>query len=139
MPSGIVKAVVVVDDLDAVLAVLAVVGAEPVHRFETTGAQSAVGLGWPEEHGATRGAVVGSRQGMLELVEIPPALRDTVRPGVANLSFATRDVEGAVAAFRAQDLAVRGPFDFDNIGGGTSTFAHVVAGGVPFEVIRYGT
>ena len=33
---------------------------------------------------------------------------------------------------------MRGPFDFDNIGGGTSTFAHVVAGGVPFEVIRYG-
>ena len=74
----------------------------------------------------------------LELVEIPTALRDTVRPGVANLSFATRDVEGALAAFADQGLAVRGPFDFDNIGGGTSTFAHVVAGGVPFEVIRYG-
>jgi hypothetical protein len=138
MPSGIVKAVVLVDDLDAVLAVMGVVGAEPVARFESTGAQSAVGLGWPEEHGATRGAVVGSRQGMLELVEIPPALRESVRPGVANFSFATRDVEGAVATFREQGLDVRGPFDFDNIGGGTSTFAHIVAGGVPFEVIRYG-
>jgi len=138
MPSGIVKAVVLVDDLDAVLAVLGIVGAEPVHRFESTGAQSAVGLGWPEEHGATRGAVVGSRQGMLELVEIPVALRDTVRPGVANLSYATRDVEGAAASLRELGLAVRGPFDFDNIGGGTSTFAHVEAGGVPFEVIRYG-
>jgi hypothetical protein len=115
-----------------------VVGAEPVARFESTGAQSAVGLGWPEEQGATRGAVVGSRQGMLELVEIPPALRGSVRPGVANLSFATRDVEGAVDAFGALGLVVRGPFDFDNIGGGTSTFAHLEAGGVPFEVIRYG-
>jgi hypothetical protein len=138
MPSGIVKAVVLVDDLDAVLAVLGIVGAEPVQHFESTGAQSAVGLGWPEEHGATRGAVVGSRQGMLELVEIPAALRDTVRPGVANLSYATRDVEGAVVSFRALGLDVRGPFDFANIGGGTSTFAHVAAGGVPFEVIRYG-
>jgi hypothetical protein len=138
MPSGIVKAVVLVDNLDAVLAVMAVVGAEPVARFESTGAQSSVGLGWPEDRGATRGAVVGSRQGMLELVEIPEALRDSVRPGVANLSFATRDVEGVVASLCDQGLEVRGPVDFDNIGGGTSTFAHVVAGGVPFEVIRYG-
>ena len=91
MPKGIVKAVVLVDDLDAVVRLLGEVAkVEPVVPYESTGEQAAIGLGWPADRGATRGAIVGTPPGMLELVEIPPALRDEVRPGVALLSIGAR-------------------------------------------------
>ena len=139
MPTGIVKAVVLVDDLDAVLALLAdVVGATPVVPFASTGEQAAIGLGWPVEQGATRGAVVGSRQGILELVEIPATLQGTVVPGVAGLSYGTRDVEGGAARARNAGFAVDGPHDIVGIDGAVSTLARVEAGGVVFELIRFG-
>ena len=53
MPSGAVKAVVLVSDLDEVLGFLELAGVAPVERFESTGEQAAIGLGWPVEHGAT--------------------------------------------------------------------------------------
>lgn len=140
MPTGIVKAVVLVDDLDAVLALMTdVVGATPVLPFESTGEQAAIGLGWPVESGATRGAIVGSRQGILELVEIPPALRDSVRPGVATLSYGTRDVEGGAARARDAGYTVDGPHDIVGVDGAVSTLARMEAGGVGFELIRFGT
>lgn len=129
-----------VDDLDAVLALMGdVVGATPVVPFESTGEQAALGLGWPAEHGATRGAIVGSRQGILELVEIPPALRESVRPGVAALSYGTRDVEGAAARAIDAGHAVDGPHDIVGVDGSVSTLARLEAGGVVFELICFGT
>ncbi len=140
MPKGIAKAVVLVDDLDAVLHVLVdVVDAGPVVRFESTGEMAEIGLGWPREHGATRGAVVGRPPGMLEIVEIPTALRATVAPGVAMLSFGVADVEARVDRARAAHLAVDGPRDIVGVDGATSTLAQVEAGGVHFEVIRFGS
>lgn len=139
MPTGIVKAVVLVDDLDAVLALMGdVIGVDPVVPFESTGAQAAIGLGWPVEHGATRGAIVGSRQGILELVEIPVALRTSVRPGVAILSYGTPDVEGGAARAHDAGYAVDGPHDIVGVDGAVSTLARVEAGGVVFELIRFG-
>ena len=138
MPSGAVKAVVLVSDLDEVLGFLELAGVAPVERFASTGEQAAIGLGWPVEHGATRGAVVGARQGILELVEIPPALRDSVAPGVAALSFGVRDVEGLTAAAGGAGLAVDGPHDITGVDGGVSTLTRVFVGGMTFELIRFG-
>jgi hypothetical protein len=138
VPKGIVKAVVLVDDLDAVLRLLDDrLGVEPVVPYESTGEQAAIGLGWPADQGATRGAIVGQPPGMLELVEIPPALRGNVEPGVALLSFGSRDVEGGAASARADGLDVLGPRDIVGVDGTTSTLARIVAGGVAFELIRY--
>ncbi|HZP30719.1 MAG TPA: hypothetical protein VFC99_17355 [Acidimicrobiia bacterium] len=140
MPKGIVKAVVLVDDLDAVVRLLGgVVGAEPVESYESTGEQAAVGLGWPADRGATRGAIVGRPPGMLELVEIPPGLRGEVEPGVALLSYGSRDVEGRSSEARAAGFAVHGPRDIVGVDGTTSTLARIDAGGVSFELIRYST
>ena len=140
MPSGIVKAVVLVDDLDATLRFLDVVaGATPVQRFESTGEMAAAGLGWPAAQGATRGAIVGQRQGLLEIVEIPAGLRDSVRPGVAGLSFANRDVESQAKAAREAGFCVEGPYDIVGVDKTVSTIARIEAGGVPFELIRFGS
>jgi hypothetical protein len=76
---------------------------------------------------------------MLELVEIPAALRDDVRPGVALLSIGARDVEGGAARARADGFDVNGPRDIVGVDGTTSTFAQIAAGGVAFELIRYST
>ena len=138
MPKGIVKAVVLVDDLDAVLRLLGeIIGVEPVVPYESTGEQAAIGLGWPADRGATRGAIVGQPPGMLELVEIPAALRGEVRPCVALLSIGARDVEGGALRARDAGLAVDGPRDIVGVDGTTSTLAQIVAGGVSFELIRY--
>jgi hypothetical protein len=140
MPKGIVKAVVLVDDLDAVLHLLGDIAAvTPVVPYESTGEQAAIGLGWPADRGATRGAIVGSPPGMLELVEIPAALRGDVRPGVALLSIGARDVEGGAARARAEGFEVSGPRDIVGVDGTTSTLAQITAGGVGFELIRYST
>jgi hypothetical protein len=140
MPKGIVKAVVLVDDLDAALRLLGdVAGVEPVVPYESTGEQAAIGLGWPADRGATRGAIVGRPPGMLELVEIPAALRGDIRPGVALLSIGARDVEGGAARARDLGFAVDGPRDIVGVDGTTSTLAQIDAGGVSFELIRYST
>ena len=140
MPKGIVKAVVLVDDLDAVVRLLGEVAkVEPVVPYESTGEQAAIGLGWPADRGATRGAIVGTPPGMLELVEIPPALRDEVRPGVAILSIGARDVEGGATRARAGGFDVDGPRDLVGVDGTTSTLAQIEVGGVCFELIRYST
>ena len=91
----------------------------------STGEQAAIGLGWPVDAGATRGAIVGARQGILELVEIPSALRDSVTPGVAALSFGVRDVEGLTATAGAAGLAVDGPHDITGVDGAVSTLTRV--------------
>ena len=73
MPSGAVKAVVLVSDLDEVLGFLELAGVAPVERFASTGEQAAIGLGWPvDRRRDTRRDRRRARQGILELVEIPP-------------------------------------------------------------------
>ena len=139
MPSGAVKAVVLVHDLDDVLGFLELAGVAPIERFSSTGEMAAIGLGWPADKGETRGAVVGARQGILELVEIPAALRDSVEPGVAALSFGVRDVEGLTQAAGDAGFAVDGPHDITGVDGGVSTLTRVVVGGMTFELIRFGS
>ena len=138
MPKGIVKAVVLVDDLDAAVQFLSgTARLGPVVPYESTGEQAAIGLGWPADRGATRGALVGQPPGMLELVEIPLALRRDVQPGVALLSIGSRGVEDGAEQARAAGLTVHGPRDIVGVDGTTSTLATIEAGGVAFELIRY--
>ncbi len=103
--------------------------------FESSAEQASAGLGWPPG----KGAIVGSRQGLLELVEIPEALRGELQPGVAGLSFGSRDVASGVAAARKAGFDVEDPFRIVGVDGGTSTIARVPVGGVPFELINFGT
>jgi catechol 2,3-dioxygenase-like lactoylglutathione lyase family enzyme len=140
MPSGIVKAIVLVDDLDATVRFLTeIVGVTPVTFFESTAEQASAGLGWPQGKGATQGAIVGSRQGLLELVEIPEALRGDLQPGVAGLSFGSRDVAAGAAAAREAGFDAEDPFQIIGVDGGLSTISRVAVGGVPFELINFGT
>ena len=83
MPKGIVKAVVLVDDLDAVLHLLGdIAGVTPVVPYESTGEQAAIGLGWPADRGTNRSRDRRqSAPGMLELVEIPAAAATTFALG----------------------------------------------------------
>ena len=129
MPKGIVKAVVLVDDLDAVLQLLVdVVDAGPVVAFESSGEMAEIGLGWPAEHRARRGAIVGRPPGMLEIVEIRPRLRSTVEPGVAMLSFGVADVAQRAEHASGDGFTVRGPRDIVGVDGATSTLAQFAAG-----------
>ena len=139
MPSGIVKAIVLVADLDATLNFVEnIAKVKPVIRFDAPAEQTTSGLGWPAGKGATRGAIVGARAGILEFVEIPEALRGQLKPGVAGLSFGTRDVEAGVDASRAAGLSPGEAFQIVGVDGAESTIARIDVGGVPFELINFG-
>jgi hypothetical protein len=75
---------------------------------------------------------------MLELVEIPRALRGVVAPGVTLLAVANRDATAAAGAARAAGFEVRGPFTVTSAGERGATIVEVAAGGVPFELIQFG-
>jgi catechol 2,3-dioxygenase-like lactoylglutathione lyase family enzyme len=140
VPSGAAKIVILVEDLEATLALLHdVMGLGPVVRFEADGAQAGPGLGWAADVGVVRGAILGSVPGMLELVEIPAQLRGQVAPGVTVVSFAARDVEGRAAAAEAAGFEVRGPLPLPGVDGSLSTVAQVAVPGTTFELIRFGS
>ncbi len=75
---------------------------------------------------------------MLELVEIPAALRGIVRAGVAGLSFACRDVRPRAEAAVQAGFEVGGPHDIVAVDDTVSTLARIAVGGVPFELISFG-
>jgi len=139
MPRALSHVVVLTDDLDATLRFLAdVANVAPIR--EVTGAPEEYSLvfGWPVEQAASRGAFVGEGPGMVEVVEIPSALRGTVAPGARLLAVANRDV--AVASRVATDAGfeVRGPLSVASAGEHGATIAEVTAGGIPFELIQFG-
>lgn len=139
MPSGAAKIIVLVEDLDATVALLhEAMGLGPVTPFEADGAQAGPGLGWPAEVGTVRGAILGSVPGMLELVEIPSALQGTVAPGATVVSLAVRDVEARAAAMAGEGIEVRGPHPLPGVDGSVSTVAQVALPGTTFELIRFG-
>jgi hypothetical protein len=53
VPSGAVKAVVLVTDLDEVIGFLELAGVAPIARFHSTGEMAAVGLGWPDDRASS--------------------------------------------------------------------------------------
>jgi hypothetical protein len=139
MASEMVKVLVLVDDLDAALAFVDALGAGPVVQISPTAAQTAQGLGWPEDHEGTRGAFVGTGPGLLEIVEIPPSLRGIVVPGVGKVTFSTEDPEGVAHDLRGSGFPVRGPSSFFEPGGGSYSTVRAALGGIVFEAVHHPT
>jgi|tagenome__1003787_1003787.scaffolds.fasta_scaffold20458148_2 hypothetical protein len=140
MPRALSHAVVLTDDLDATLRFLGEIArlAPVTEASEGAPADYSLVFGWPLEQAATRSAFVGEGAGMLEVVEIPTPLRDTVAPGVRLLAVANRDVAATADAAQAAGFDVRGPLTVTSAGERGATIAEVVAGGIPFELIQFG-
>ena len=139
MPARLSHVVVLTDDLDAVLRFMTdVAKLRPIARYETQPADVEALFGWPLEHGRARGAFVGEGPGSVDVLEIPEALRDTVRPGVRLLAVANRDAEAARDTATAAGFPARGPFTATTATGGTMATTEVIAGGVPFELVQFG-
>jgi catechol 2,3-dioxygenase-like lactoylglutathione lyase family enzyme len=140
MPRALSHVVVLTDDLDGTVRFLTeVANVAPVSPI-TEGAPEdyALVFGWALEQAATRSTFVGEGPGMLEVVEIPAALRGTVTPGARLLAVANRDAASAAEAARTAGFDVRGPVTVTSAGEHGATIAEVVAGGVPFELIQFG-
>ena len=140
MPRALSHAVVLTDNLDATLQFLGEIAKVSPVSPVSEGAPEDYSLvfGWPIEQAATRSAFVGEGAGMLEVVEIPVALRGSVTPGVRLLAIANRDAAATAEVARAAGFEVRGPLAVTSAGERGATIAEVVAGGVPFELIQFG-
>jgi hypothetical protein len=128
------------DDLDATLRFLAdVARVSPITPVSEGAPEDyALVFGWPLEDAATRSAFAGEGAGMLEVVEIPAALRGTVTPGVRLLAIANREVASTADHARTTGYDVRGPLFVTSAGEHGATIAEVTAGGVAFELIQFG-
>jgi catechol 2,3-dioxygenase-like lactoylglutathione lyase family enzyme len=139
MPTALSHVVVLTDDLDAILRFLTEVAKlRPVAHYETVAEDVEALFGWPIEHGVAKGAFVGEGPGAVDVLEIPTALRDSVRPGVRLLAVANRDAEGARDAATAVGFLARGPFTTTTATGGTMATTEIIAGGVAFELVQFG-
>ena len=138
MPSRLFHVVLLTDEIDEVARFLTeVVGLTDPRWFPNDAEQSSRVFGWPVVEAPGRRVVIGQPPGMVELVEIPEALRGEVRPGVAFLAFATPDVEGYAerAALAGFDV---GTVDTVAGAGEPSTLVPVTVGGLPWEFMRFG-
>ncbi len=139
MPKSLSHVVMFTDDLDGVIAFLTETArVSPVSYYETEPDDIAALFGWPVEHGRVRGAFVGEGAGSLDLLEIPSALRDSVKPGVRLLAIVNRDATAAGAAARERGLAVRGPFNTTATTGAPMSLVEIAAGGLSFELVQFG-
>ena len=131
--------VLLTDDIDEAARFLTeVVGMTGARWFDNDPAQATEVFGWPPIEVPGRRVVIGQPPGMVELVEIPEELRGTVQPGVAFVAFATPDVEGY-----AERAAAAG-FDVGEVrtvpgAGDPATLAQVRVGGLPWELMRFGS
>jgi catechol 2,3-dioxygenase-like lactoylglutathione lyase family enzyme len=139
MPRALSHVVVLTDDLDTTLRFFAeVANVAPVREVTGAPEEYALVFGWPVDQAASRGAFVGEGPGMLELVEIPAALRGSVSPGVRLLAVANRDVAATARAAADAGFEVRGPLTVESAGEHGATIAEVTAGGISFELIQFG-
>ena len=87
----------VTDDPDAVIGFLTdVIGLELTGRLHAPGDATSTILGWPENDGAQGWMLGQGPGGLVEVIEIPEALRDRVQPGFALASFSIPDLEDRV-------------------------------------------
>lgn len=139
MPKSLSHVVVLTDDLDAVLRFVTEVGkVTAVNLYETEPADIHDLFGWPVEHSRLRGAFVGEGPGSLDLLEIPPALRGTVQPGVRLLAVVNRDAAAAGEAAATAGFEVRGPFHTTAATGLPMALVEVSVGGLGFELVQFG-
>lgn len=139
MPKSLSHVVVFTDDLDAVVRFLTdVAKVTAVSPYEVAPQDVHELFGWPLELGAAKGSFVGEGPGSIDVLEIPEALRDTVRPGARLLAVVNRDAAAAGEAATAAGYEVRGPFQTTAATGQPMSLVEVVAGGVPFELVQFG-
>jgi hypothetical protein len=139
VPSSLSHVVVFTDDLDAVLRFLTdVANVQGVTRYETVPEQVEPLFGWPLEHGRTRCAFVGEGPGGIDLVEIPPGLRDSIKPGVRLLAVPNRDAAAVIELATNAGFEARGPFTATTSTGGEMRMSEVIAGGIAFELVQFG-
>jgi catechol 2,3-dioxygenase-like lactoylglutathione lyase family enzyme len=139
VPSRPIMTVLLTDDVDEAHRFLTeVVGMTGARWFENDSAQATAVFGWPPITKPGRRVVLGEPPGMVELVEIPEELRGTIRPGVAFVAFATPDVEGYAERAAAAGFEV-GPVQTVPGAGEPSTLAPITAGGLPWELMRFGS
>jgi catechol 2,3-dioxygenase-like lactoylglutathione lyase family enzyme len=139
MPKSLSHVVVLTNDLDAVVRFLTdVAKITAVAPYETKPEDIQALFGWPIEHGVTRGAFVGEGAGSIDVLEIPPALRESVQPGVRLLAVVNRDAAQGGADAAAAGYEVRGPFTTTAATGVPMSLVEVVAGGIPFELVQFG-
>ncbi len=140
MPSSLSHIVVLSNDLDEVLSFAREhARLAPVHVYDASPVSMSEMFGWPLEQAATRGAIIGNGPGTLEVVEIPQALRGSVQPGLALLAVPNRDADKAAAALTAAGIAARGPIEQDAPGGPRLRIVTAEAGGLPFELVQFGS
>jgi hypothetical protein len=139
MPSRVFHVVLLTDAIDeAARFLLDVVGMTDPRWFENDSEQSTLVFGWPPVAEPGRRVVIGQPPGMVELVEIPVELRASVQPGVAFVAFATPDVEGYAAKAAAAGFAV-GEVQTVAGAGEPSTLVPIAVGGIPWELMRFGS
>ena len=139
MPSSLSHVVVFTDDLEGLITFLTdVAQVKGVTRYETVPEQVEPLFGWPLEHGRARCAFVGEGPGAIDIVEIPPGLRDSIQPGVRLLAIPNRDAVTAQQVATDAGYATRGPFTATTSTGGEMHMTEVVAGGVAFELVQFG-
>lgn len=139
MPSSLSHVVVFTHDLEGLLTFLTdVAKVKGVTRYETVPEQVEPLFGWPLEHGRTRCAFVGEGPGAIDVVEVPPGLRDTVAAGVRLLAIPNRDATAAHRDATDAGYEARGPFTATTSAGGEMCLTEIVAGGVAFELVQFG-
>ncbi|MCU1484977.1 MAG: hypothetical protein JWN67_1723 [Actinomycetia bacterium] len=139
MPSRIFHVVLFTDAIDEATRFLTeIVGLTEPRWFENDAEQSTRVFGWPPVAEPGRRVVIGQPPGMVELVEIPVELRGTVHPGVAMVAFATPDVEGYAERAAAAGFEV-GEVQTVAGAGEPATLAPVTVGGLPWELMRFGS
>jgi hypothetical protein len=138
MPSNTFHNLALTSDLDATVAFLAdVVGVSPIVRARAGAADLVRLLGFPEDSPDSEVAQCGEGRGMIEVIQIPAAVADQVKPRWVFASYATADVEGKAEAARASGLAVHGPFTALPENGIELTAAIASVGGLDFELVRF--
>jgi catechol 2,3-dioxygenase-like lactoylglutathione lyase family enzyme len=94
-------------------------------------------LGWPDGNPGCDGRIYGQgTSGLVEVLQIPPAMRGQIRSGVALISFMRRDVEDATAKTAALASSVRGPHRMPTSDGHVVASVMTVAD-LDFEFIRF--
>ena len=138
MPSNTFHALALTTDLDATVAFLAdVVGVSPIVRARAGATDLVRLLGFPEGSPDSEVAQCGEGKGMIEVIQIPAAVADQVKPRWVFASYATTDVEGKAESARAAGLAVQGPFTALPENGIELTAAIATVVGLEFELVRF--
>lgn len=139
MPNSLSHVVIFTDDLDDLVRFLTDIARfTALTSYEVPADTSHMLFGWPPEVPAARAAFVGEGPGSVDVIEIPMALRGTIRPGVRLLAAVNRDVVAVTEAAAAVGYEVRGPFQTTAATGRPMSLVEVVAGGVAFELVEFG-